>query len=193
MIMLVNRITRAFTFQREVYAEVEHDTTFTSTAWILVIAITFLNQVGSNASSDLVNWVSRTALGTVSGVIAFAIAAVVMNWMGRTLFNAEVTFDEVVRTLGLAYVWNIVAFVGALASVSTVLSCLLAPGLVIGWIMLILSWFVAMREALDLDVGQTIITVVLGWIAFGFIMAAGSIAMNIIGWTATGFWELLGF
>ena len=30
--MLSERIIRAFTFQREVYTEVEHDTTFTTTA-----------------------------------------------------------------------------------------------------------------------------------------------------------------
>ena len=96
-----------------------------------------------------------------------------------------------VRTLGLAYVWNVVGVVGALSAFS-LLACLLAPALVIGWIMLIISWFVAAKEALDLDTGQTIITVVLGWVTFGIIMAVGSMILGLIGWTAEGLGSLIG-
>ncbi len=46
--MLTNRIIGAFSFRREVYAEVEKDTTFTTTAWLLVIVFGFLNQLGSH-------------------------------------------------------------------------------------------------------------------------------------------------
>lgn len=191
--MLSERIIRAFTFQREVYTEVEHDTTFTTTAWLLVVVIGFLNQLGTHASTNLINWIISTVLGTIAAVVGFAVAAFVMDWIGRALFNAEVTFDEVVRTLGLAYVWNVVGLVGAVSAVSNFLSCLVAPGLVLGWVMLVISWFVAVKEALDLELGPTIVTVVLGWIAFGAIMAAASIVMAIIGLTAAGVGNLIGF
>jgi hypothetical protein len=191
--MLSERIIRAFTFQREVYTEVEHDTTFTTTAWLLVVVIGFLNQLGTHASTNLINWISSTVLGTIAAVVGFAVAAFVMDWVGRALFNADVTFDEVVRTLGLAYVWNVVGLVGAVSAVSNFLSCLVAPGLVLGWVMLVISWFVALKEALDLELGPTIVTVVLGWIAFGAIMAVASIAMAIIGLTAAGVGNLFGF
>ena len=39
--MLMNRIIGAFTFRRGVYAEVEKDQAFTTTAWILVIVVAF--------------------------------------------------------------------------------------------------------------------------------------------------------
>ena len=52
--MLVNRIIGAFTFRKGVYAEVEKDTSFTTTAWILVVVASFLNQLGLFASSDLI-------------------------------------------------------------------------------------------------------------------------------------------
>ena len=48
--MLINRIIGAFTFRKGVYAEVEEDTSFTTTAWILVAVVAFLNQLGSAAS-----------------------------------------------------------------------------------------------------------------------------------------------
>jgi hypothetical protein len=179
-------------FRREVYSEVEKDTTFTTTAWLLVIVVAFLNNFGSNASANFFNWMRNTFVQTIFAIVGFALAAFVMNWVGRALFKADVTFEEMVRTLGLAYVWNVVGIIGALAAFSSLLSCVLAPALVLGWIMLVVSWFVAAKEALDLDTGQTIVTVILGWITFGIIMAIGSSMLNLLGWTATGIGNLFG-
>ena len=191
--MLAERIIRAFTFRRQVYAEVERDTAFTLTALLLVAAIAFLNQLGIHASTQVLNWLGSAIVGTIWSVISFAIAAYIMSWMGRSLFGAGVTFGELVRTLGLAYVWSIVVVIGVVAGLSTALSWLLAPALVVGWVMLVLSWFVAAKEALDLGVVQTIVTVALGWLVFGLIMAVGSWVLNMIGWTAAGVWSMFGF
>jgi hypothetical protein len=191
-IMLVNRIVRALSFQRDVYAEVENDTTFTNTAWGLVVVIAILNQLGTHASTDLGNWLTKAGLGTVAAIVGFAVAAFVMNWVGRTLFNADVSFEEVVRTLGLAYVWNVVGVLGIVAGFSGFLTCLITPALILGWIMLIVSWFVALKEALDLEVGPTIVTVVIGWVAFGIIMAIASSVMAIIGLTTAGVLSIFG-
>ncbi|NIN67197.1 MAG: hypothetical protein GTO63_21360, partial [Anaerolineae bacterium] len=78
---------------------------------------------------------------------------------------AEVTFEELVRTLGLAYVWNVVGVLGVLTAFSEALRCVLAPALIVSAILMVIAWFVATKEALDLDWVQTIITVILGWIA----------------------------
>lgn len=191
--MLTDRIIKALTFRREVYSDVEKDTTFTTTAWLVVVVVAFLNNLGSNASSNIFHWIRNTFVQTIFAVIGFAIAAYVINWVGRALYKAEVTFEELVRTLGLAYVWNVVGIIGALAAFSSVLSCVVAPALFAGWIMLVVSWFVAAKEALDLDTGKTILTVILGWLAFGIIMAVGSAMLAMMGWTASGIGNLLGF
>jgi hypothetical protein len=143
--MLTDRIIAAFTFRREVYREVEGDTTFTSTAWLLVIVVAFLEQLGSNASDNLVNWLIDAVVGTVVAVIAFAVGAFVINWVGRTVFDADVTFEELVRTLGLAYVWNVVGVIGVLAVISPTLVCLLMPVSLAAWILGLISWFVATK------------------------------------------------
>ena len=44
--MLVERIIGAFTFRRQVYADVEQDTKFTMRDWLLVAVVAFLNQLG---------------------------------------------------------------------------------------------------------------------------------------------------
>jgi uncharacterized membrane protein YdjX (TVP38/TMEM64 family) len=92
--MLVNRIIGAFTFRKGVYAEVEKDTAFTTTAWILVVVVAFLNQIGSAATSNLLNWLLGTIVGTIFAIIGFAVGALVINWVGRTVFQADVSFGR---------------------------------------------------------------------------------------------------
>ncbi|MGB5933991.1 MAG: YIP1 family protein [Anaerolineae bacterium] len=180
--MLTDRIIGAFTFRSGVYKEVEEDTTFTTTAWLLVIVIGFLNQLGSHASRNLINWLGGAVVGTIFVVLGFAVGAFVVNWVGRTVFNADVTFDELVRTLGLAYVWNIVGVIGALAAFSSALSCLLTPAVVIAGIAGFIAWLVAAKEALDLEWVQTIVTVILGWVAMAIItMVVAGIVLTALG------------
>ena len=191
--MLTDRIIGAFTFRKGVYAEVEQDTTFTRTAWLLVIVFVFLNQLGSYASEDLFDWLVGTAAGTLAAVAGFAIAAAVINWIGRGIYKADVTFDELVRTMGLATVWTTVGVLGAIVTFVDALSCLLVPVIVVATVALVISWFVAVKEALDLEWGQTIITVIAGFIPWIIIMALTGIILLALGWTASGVGDLLGF
>ena len=182
--MLSERIMGAFTFRKGVYAEVETDASFTSTAWLLIAVVSFLNQLGTNASGEIVNWLVGAVVGTVFAVLGFAVGAFVISWVGKTIFNADVTFEEMVRTLGLAYVWNVVGFIGVLSAISTALTCLLAPVMIIAAIATAVAWFIAAKEALDLDWGQTIITVILGWIALFIITAISGVVLGIMGFGA---------
>jgi hypothetical protein len=191
--MLTERIIGAFTFRSGVYAEVEGDANFTRTAWILVAVVAFLNQIGSFASSELVNWVVGAVVGTIFALIAFAVGALVINWVGRGVYKADVTFDELVRTLGLAYVWQVVGVLGVLSAFSTALSCLLAPVMIIAAILLIVAWFIAAKEALDLDWVKTIITVILGWLSLIVITAIAGIVVGLLGFGGAALGGLLGF
>jgi hypothetical protein len=166
--MVTDRIIGAFTFRKAVYAEVEKETAFTTTAWILVAVAAFLNRLGSFASSS--NWVFAAIVGTGSAILGFAVGVLIINWVGRTIFGAEVSFDELVRTLGLAYVWQMVGVLGVVAAFSEALSYLLAPVQIIAWILMIIAWLLAAKEALDLGWVQAIVTVVLGWLAQFVIM-----------------------
>jgi hypothetical protein len=80
--LLTNRIIGVFTFREGVYAEVEKDTSFTTTAWILVAVVAFLNQLGSFASSDLVSWLIGAIGGTILAILGFVVGALVINWGG---------------------------------------------------------------------------------------------------------------
>jgi hypothetical protein len=180
--MLIDRIIGAFTFRKGVYAEVEKDTTFTTTAWILVAVVAFLNQFGSYASGNLGNWLIGAVVGTIVVVIGFAVAALVINWVGRAVFHADVSFHELVRTLGLAYVWNVIGVLGVLALLGEGLSCVLAPVMFIAWILTMIAWLVAAKEALDLEWLQTIVTVFLGWLVLVVItLVIGGLVLGLFG------------
>lgn len=188
--MLMDRIIGAFTFRKGVYADVEADTSFTQTAWIIVAVVSFLNQIGSNASTNILGWLVGAVVGTIFAVIGFAVAALVVNWVGRAVFKADVTFDELVRTLGLAYVWQIVGVLGVLSAFSTALQCILGPIIVIAVILLIFAWFVAAKEALDLEWLQTIITIFLGWVALLVVVFIGSVILGLLGFGAAAVFGL---
>ncbi len=119
-------------------------------------------------------------------VVGFAALAFVVDFLARNLFQAEVSFSELVRTLGLAYVWNVVgllAFFGALG--------FLVP---LGSLLALIASFMAVKEAVDLEWVQTIVTVVIGWIVLVLIMAVigGFLLAAVVG-TAVGLGVLGGF
>jgi hypothetical protein len=189
----MDRIIGAFTFRKRVYAEVEEDTTFTTTAWILVAVVAFLNQFGSFASTDVAGWLIGAVVGTIFTVIGFAVGALVINWVGRAVFHAEVTFDELVRTLGLAYVWNVIGVLGILGILGEGMSCVLGPIMFIAWILMMIAWFIAAKEALDLEWLQTIVTVFLGWLALVVIsLVIGGLVLGLFGLGAVALGGLLG-
>ena len=89
--MHAQRIIGAFTFRSGVYEEVEEDPAFTQTAWLLVLVSGFLNQLGTRAGGGPLRWLFGTLAGTVAVVVGFALGAFLVAWVGRLLFQADVT------------------------------------------------------------------------------------------------------
>lgn len=186
---MMDRIMKVFTFKQEVYKEVEDDASFTQTAWMIVAVVAFLNQMGANASLRHIeggSWVMGTISGTIFAVVGFAVGAFIISWAGKTFFNADVTFEEMVRTLGLAYVWNIIGFLGIVGLISPALACVVGPIGFIAAIAGLVAWFIAAKEALDLEWPQTIGTVVIGWIASFIVSLLAGAILSIFGISGIG-------
>jgi hypothetical protein len=182
--MLMDRIIGAFTFRKGVYADVEKDLSFTTTAWIIVAVVAVLNALGANAGALTDNFLNFLlgALGTAIFALAgFALAAWVVSWIGQGMFGAEVNFGEVVRTLGLAYVWNAVGVLGICGAIFGPLSILTLPLTCLAFLATLAAWFVALREALDLDMGRTIVVAIAGWIAIFMIFVIGTFILASLG------------
>ena len=190
--MLVDRIIGAFTFRKGVYAGVEQDTAFSATAWILVVVVAFLNQLGAAASPNLASWLTGAVVGTVSAVVAFGLGAYVVNLVGRAAFNADVNFGEMVRTLGLAYVWQVVGVIGVVGVLSPALSSVSTAAVLLAALLGLIAWLVATKEALDLPWGQTAVTVIIGWLVFASIVVVSGIVAANLGLGAPGVGGVIG-
>jgi hypothetical protein len=177
----MDRIIKAFTFKTEVYAEVESDTSFTTTAWLIVAAVSFLSALGTLSSDNFGSRLLGAVVSTVFAVIGFALLAFLISWVGRVVYKADVTFNELVRTVGLASVWQVVGFLGILGLISPTLTCIVSPALFIGWILWLVSAFIASKEALDLDWVKTIIAVILGFVANFVVFVVGGLIIAAIG------------
>jgi hypothetical protein len=193
--MLTDRITKAFMFNKDVYSEVEHDTSFTTTAWVIVAAIAFLSalgtQFGAQGFENAATGIVGTLVGTAIGILGFAVGTAVIAWVGKTVFSAEVSFDELVRTLGLAYVWRVVGALSIVGAFSPAFACVVTPISLAAAIAGLFSWFIAAKEALDLEWAQTIATVILGWIAILVITFFASLFLGAIGLGAVGLADAL--
>jgi len=186
---MIDRFMKVLTFKQEVYKEVEDDVSFTQTAWIIVAVVGFLNALGANASLVHVSgggWLTGTIVSTLFAVGGFAAGCFIISWVGKALFNADVTFEEMVRTLGLAYIWNVIGFLGIIGAIAPGLACMVAPISMVAGIAGLVSWFIAAKEALDLEWPQTIGAVVIGWIAsFIVSLLAGGI-LSLFGLAGAG-------
>lgn len=175
---MLNRIMGAFMFRKGVYEEVAKDTGFTTMAWIIVAVVALLSQFGGQTAQEFAkfdaagaqipgSWTAvlvSTVLGTILAIIAFAIKALVLAWVGKLLFKADTNFSEMVRVVGLAYVWNIFGVLGVLVAFSLALACISAPLMFIVAILGLIAMLIGVKAALDLDWIKTIVTVVIGWI-----------------------------
>lgn len=193
----MNRIMGALTFRQGVYESVENDLSFNSTAWAIVAVVAFLNQLGANAASvqgdaGFVGWIIGTVVGTILQIAGFALACTVVAWVGRTVFQASATFDEMVRTLGLAYIWNIVGVILILGAFLPFLALLATPLLCIAAILGLIASAIALKAALDLDWTKTIITAVIAWVVIFIISFVATAILGLLGFGAAAASNALG-
>lgn len=186
---MMEKIIGAFTFRKEVYQEVEDDASFTPTAWMIVAVVALLSQLGSGAVAAKAigaKWIFGAIGGAIFAVAGFALGAFVISWAGKTFFNAETSFEEMVRVLGLAYVWNAVGFLGILALLGPALTCVTGPVTFLAAIAGLISWFIAAKEALDLEWPQTIGTVIIGWVVTLVVTMIAGVILGLFGLVGAG-------
>lgn len=183
--MLWNRIVGALMFRAAAYEDVESDAAFTRTAWMIVAVVSFLVRLASGApyiaSEGVTRWLLGSVLGAGITLIAFGLAAWVITMVGMGFFNAEVTFYQMIRTLGLAYIWAIFGVLGVVGALSPTLTALVAPIMVITWLLAVVAWVFASKRALDLSWGKTLVTVFVGALIFFAVGELISLALSGVG------------
>jgi hypothetical protein len=175
---LTDRMVRAARLETGLYNEVEADLSATNQALTVVVVTALAGGIGAALGQALAGRPTGVVGGLIGGVIAelvgWLVWSYVMYLVGTRVFHGTATYGELLRTLGFANspgVLLILRFV-------PVLGGLIA--LIVG-IWRIVAGFIAVREALDLDNGNTVATIVVGIIAYLVVLLSVALVLGTIG------------
>jgi hypothetical protein len=152
---MIDRIVRAIRLDWTVFREIAQDRDAMKQAAIIVAIVSFLTAVGSGlAKHSLVSFIVAWLVAILVGWIGWA---VITYLVGTAVFKADTNIPEMMRVLGYANAPHLLGLFSFVPCVGW-----LFP--VAGWILALVAGVLAVREAMDLDTGNAIVTVVISWV-----------------------------
>jgi hypothetical protein len=152
---MVDRIVRAIRLDWTVFDEIAKDRDAMKEAAIIVAIVTFLSALGTGiATRSLSAFVGAWLAGILVGWIGWSI---ITYFVGTALFKGKTDIPEMMRVLGYASAPNLLGLLSFIPCVGW-----LFP--VIGGILALVAGILAIREAMDFDTGNAIVTVIIGWL-----------------------------
>jgi hypothetical protein len=156
---------RAARLNVPLYEEVEADTTATTQALTVVVLVSLATGIGNAiAGASRGNVVGALIGGIVTALIGWAVWSFVTYFVGTRFFGGVATYGEVLRTLGFAEspgVLTILSFIPILGGIISFVAGI--------WI--IVTSFIAIRQALDISNGKTVGVIVVGILAIVVVVA----------------------
>lgn len=175
---MVERMIRAAQLDKNVFSELEQDLSASGQALLVVIIASLATGIGNGIRLTLSGHPGLALAGIITGVImavlGFAVYVTLVYIIGTRMFGGTATPGEVLRTLGFAYtpqvlgIFSFIPFLGGL----------------VGFIGTIWSWVagvIAVREALDVDTGKAILTIIIAAIVVLIVLAIVGIFFAAIG------------
>ncbi len=148
---MLNRIIGVFKLNKDTFEEIEHNTSLTMTAGLIVVIVALITGVGTGISNAIF---SRSFFGgflstLIGSIIGWFLWSVVTWFVGTRMFGGQADINEMLRVIGFAYI----------PMVLFIVPCI---GPIVGAIWTLAAGFVAVRQGLDLDNTKTFFTVVIG-------------------------------
>jgi hypothetical protein len=175
---LADRMIRASRLDVGLYNEVEADLSATTQALTVVVITAVASGIGAALSLALAGRPGPAIGALVGGIVAqlvgWAVWSYVMYFVGTRLFHGTATYGELLRTLGFAYSPGVLLILRFIPGLGGIIAFIVG-------IWRIVASFIAIREALDLDTGNTIATVVVGVIAYLIVAAIVAALLFAIG------------
>lgn len=178
--LIFKRIMRAALLDKEFYQEVEADPTLNQEALMIVVAVSVIGGIGSFLAGLIAGKPGAAFLALIVtsaiGVANYYIWAYVTHYIGTNLFAGDADPGELLRVLGYASAPQLLGLLGFIPCIGWLIA-------LAGAIWALVAGFYGVREALDLDTTETLITVVLGWLA---VVIISSIVSGIFGFAGAG-------
>jgi hypothetical protein len=152
---VLNRIVGVFRLDPKTFEEIEHNTSLTMAAGIIVVIIALITGLGAGISNAIFQ---RSFLGgflstLIGSILGWFIWSAVTWFIGTRLFGGQADVSEMLRVIGFAYV----------PMVLFIVPCI---GPIVGAIWTLVAGFIAIRQGLDLDNTKTFFTVVIGAVCY---------------------------
>ena len=152
---MIDRIVRAIRLDWTVFGEIAKDRDALKEAAIIVAIVTFLSAIGTGiGAASLSAFVVAWILGILVGWIGWAI---ITYFVGTALFKGETDIPEMLRVLGYASAPNLLGLLSFIPCVGWIFP-------LIGGLLALVAGVIAIREAMDFDTSNAIVTVIIGWI-----------------------------
>ncbi len=162
MELLFKRIMRAALLDREFYKEVEADPSLNQEALMIVVAVSVISGIGSFFAGLIAGQPGAAFLALIVnsaiGIANYYVWAYVTHFIGTNLFDGDADPGELLRVLGYASAPRLLGLLGFIPCIGWLI-------VIAGAIWALVAGFYGVREALDLDTTETLITVGLGWLA----------------------------
>jgi hypothetical protein len=152
---MLARIIGVFKLDVKTFEDIEHDTSLTLPAAVIVLLVSLVSGVGNGLFNGFIHKSFFSGfLGSLIGVLLGWLLWSIVTWfVGTRLFKGEADLSQMLRVIGFAYI-------------PMVLSIIPCVGGVIGIVWAIAAGFIAIRQGLDLDDMRTFFTVVVGALAY---------------------------
>lgn len=160
---LTSRLMRVIRFDASVYREIAADTNALSQALVVVVASIIISSLGSIGSimqigGDVLAMVAIVIASIIGGLVGFALFSFLAAFIAQNFFQGRTNFQEMARTLGFTYIFQVVGVLG-------IIPCLGGLIALLGVVATIAAAIIALRESAEFDTTKAAITAVLAGLA----------------------------
>jgi hypothetical protein len=150
---IVDRMRGAALLDVATYEAVEHDTSATGQAAVVVALAAAAAAIGNAFRGG------PGLFGALAGyLVGWVLWSGITYFIGTRVFAGTATWGELLRTLGFAQAPGVLLVAAIIPGFGWLVS-----GAVGIW--LLVTGLVAIRQALDIDTGKAVLTALLGWVA----------------------------
>ncbi len=166
---MIERIVRAIRLDWTVFREIAEDRNALKEAALIVAIVTFLTAVGSGlANRSFVSFIVTWLVAVLVGWLGWAVLTYLV---GTVVFKGETDVPAMMRVLGYANAPHLLGLFRFVPCVGPVLPF-------VGWLLALVAGILAIREAMDFDTADAIVTVLISWVV--------AIAIRSVFWVFIG-------
>ncbi len=149
---LIDKMIRAAKLDVNLYEEVEKDPGATTQAFLVVLIVSICGGIGAIGFLGT----KGIIMGIIRGIIGWVIWSALIFIVGVKIFKHTSDIGELLRCLGFAYspgALNILAFIPIVGFIV----------LIITFIWILVTFVIAVRQALDVETGRAILVSIIGF------------------------------